>query len=135
MRRHGEKLKEQNVIEDPDDLKELYGWKLDRMVDDIMRVLQEGCSYCLQRIEATERRLGVVTLDILDPQKPPHYSTNVQWCCARCNSEKQRTPPDVWGARLSMWDRWRRHQGRVEDDPEAYGFLALKKKAEQSPMF
>jgi hypothetical protein len=135
MSRHAATLKERGVIEDQDDLQELYGWSLDRMIYDINRMLEEGCSYCLQKIDRTEQGLHVVTLDIFDPQKPPHYSTNVRWCCASCNSEKQRTSPDVWGARLSMWGRWRRHQIRVEADPEAYGFLALNKKAEQSQMF
>lgn len=135
MRRHAMKLKEKDLIKSQADLEELYGWSIDRMMEDIKRVLREGCSYCLQKIDVIEQGLGVVTLDILDPQNPPHYSTNVKWCCARCNSEKQRTPPDVWGARRSMWDRWRRHQDRVEGDPEAYGFLALTKKADRPPLF
>jgi hypothetical protein len=135
MSRHAARLKERAVIEDQSDLEELYGWSIDRMIEDINRMLREGCSYCLQKIGRTEQGLHVVTLDIFDPQKPPHYSTNVRWCCASCNSEKQRTSPDIWGARLSMWGRWRRHQVRVEDDPEEYGFLALNKKDEQSQMF
>jgi hypothetical protein len=135
MGRHSEKLMKEGMIKNGDDLEELYGWELERMIRDIRRTLKEGCSYCLQKIDAIEQGLGSLTLDIFDPKKLPHYSTNVHWCCARCNSEKQNTTPDVWGARLSMWDRWRRHQGRVEDDPEAYGFLALKKKAEQARIF
>jgi hypothetical protein len=135
MSRHAARLKERAVIEDQSDLEELYGWSIDRMIEDINRMLREGRSYCLQKIDRTEQGLHVVTLDIFDPQKPPHYSTNVRWCCASCNSEKQRTSPHIWGARLSMWGRWRRHRVRVEDDPEEYGFLALNKKAEQSQMF
>jgi hypothetical protein len=135
MSRHAARLIERGVIEDQDELEELYGWSLDQMIEDINRMLGEGCPYCLQKINRTEQGLQMVTLDIFDPQKPPHYSTNVRWCCASCNSEKQRIAPDVWGARLSMWGRWRRHQVRVKDDPEAYGFLALHKKTEQTQMF
>jgi hypothetical protein len=134
MSRHSVKLKAQGAIKAVSDLEEMYGWSLAKMIKDIKRVLEEGCAYCLQEFPS-EQGLGSVTLDIRNPRKPPHYSTNVQWCCARCNTEKQRTPPDVWGARLSMWERWRRHQDRVKDDPEAYGFLAWNTKEEQTRMF
>jgi hypothetical protein len=135
MSRHAERLKQRGVIEDQADLEELYGWSLDQMVEDIIRMLKEGCAYCLQKIDRTEQGVHVVTLEIFDPLKPPHYSTNVRWCCASCNSERQRISPDIWGARLSMWIRWRRHQIRVEENPETYGFLALNKKNEQSQLF
>ena len=135
MSRHGTDLKKRGVIKDRGDLEELYGWSLDEMVKDIKHVLKGGCSYCKQKIDMTERGLGAVTLDICDPRKSPHYSFNVKWCCARCNSEKRATPLDVWGVRLSMWDLWRRHRGRVEDDPEAYGFLAYEKATGQSSLF
>jgi len=133
-RRHGSRLKELGVIKDHGDLEEVYGWSLERMVEDIKHVIAEGCSYCLQPVSIAEHGLGVVTLDILNPQHQPHYSTNIQWCCARCNSEKQRTSPDVWGARRSMWRLWRLNQDRAEADPEAYGFLPLNSKADRSPM-
>jgi hypothetical protein len=135
LSRHGAKLKEEGKIKEQGDLEEFYGWSIDTMIKDIKHVLKEGCSYCRQGIDITEQGLGGITLDICDPQKPPHYSTNVEWCCARCNSEKQQTLRDVWGARLSMWDRWRRHRDRVDDDPAAYGFLTYEKAAGQSSLF
>jgi hypothetical protein len=133
MRRHGIKLQELGVIKDYDDLAKLYGWSPDRMVEDIKRVIKEGCSYCLQPVGIGAQGLGGVTLDILDPRYPPHYSTNIQWCCARCNSEKQRTSPDVWGARRSMWKLWRENRDRIEDNPEAFGFLPFRNGAEPPP--
>jgi hypothetical protein len=122
-RRHGAKLKELGMIKNEDDLEKVYGWSLDRMVDDIERIRERGCPYCLQSVE---RGLSMITLDILNTDQAPHYSTNVVWCCARCNSEKQRTPPDVWGARQSMWNLWRLNQIRLGTNPEEFGFLPFK---------
>jgi hypothetical protein len=130
-RRHGAKLKELGVIKDESDLEKVYGWSLDRMVDDIERVREKGCPYCLQQVE---RGLGIITLDILNADQAPHYSTNVVWCCARCNSEKQRTAPDVWGARQSMWNLWRNNQMRLGTNPEEFGFLPFRdNKADPPP--
>ena len=121
-RRHGVKLKQLGMIKCEDDLEEVYGWSLERMIDDIERVRETGCTYCLQPIE---RGLGMITLDILNAEQAPHYSTNVLWCCGKCNSEKQRTPPQVWGARQSMWNLWHRNQILLGTNPEEFGFLPL----------
>jgi hypothetical protein len=117
------KLKELGSIKEAEDLETLYGWSLDRMMDGIRQVITEGCPYCLQPVDVVGQGLGVVTIDILNVNQEPHYSTNVRWCCAACNSEKQRLSPDVWGTKLSMWNLWRRNQARLEDNPEEFGFL------------
>jgi hypothetical protein len=132
-RRHGLKLVEQGVIKHWDDLETLYGWSIDRMVDDIQRVIVNGCPYCLLSLNELGQDLAAITLDIRDPTQDPHYSANVEWCCAKCNSEKQRTSLSAWGAKRSMWERWCRHQALLEADPEKYGFLALDKEASSSP--
>jgi hypothetical protein len=124
-RRHGVKLKELGLIKDESDLERMYGWSLDRMIDDIERVRERGCPYCLQYVNRAEQGNLTITLDILNSNQAPHYSTNVIWCCSKCNSEKQRTPPDAWGARQSMWNLWRQNQIRLGVDPEAFGFLPL----------
>jgi len=133
--RHAVKLKRDRWIEHCDDLEEMYGWSLDEMVKGIKRVLNEGCPYCLEKVDPTERGLGVITLDIFNPQIPPDYLTNVVWCCAMCNSEKHKTSPEVWGARLSMWGRWRQHQRRVDDSPEEYGLFDWRVREEQGRLF
>lgn len=126
--RHALALNQKGIIADVDDLQEIYGWALDVMINDIRRMIENGCPYCLQKVDVAKQGLGVVTLDILNADYAPHYSTNVRWCCTRCNSEKQRLSPAVWGARRSMWELWRRHQIRVESHPEEYGFLTLSDK-------
>jgi hypothetical protein len=122
-RRHGARLKELGLIKNENDLDEVYGWSLDQMIGDIARVIEHGCPYCLQMVDVAEHGLGAVTVDILDVDQSPHYSTNVRWCCMRCNSEKQRTPTAVWGARKSMWALWRMNLDRLGTSPEIFGFL------------
>ena len=125
-RRHGAKLKQLGMIKKEGDLEEIYGWSLDQMINDIEHIREKGCPYCLQPVDIIEQGLGAITLDILNANLQPHYSTNVVWCCAGCNSEKQRTSPEVWGARQSMLRLWRRNQVQSGIDPEAFGRLALK---------
>ena len=132
--RHGAKLTERGVIKSAGELEELYGWSLERMVDDIERVIERGCPYCLQPMTMAKQGLAIVTLDILNADRAPHYSTNIVWCCSACNSARQRTSPDVWEARRSMWNRWRLNQIRLGADPDAFGFLSFSDtKAEQQP--
>jgi hypothetical protein len=123
-RRHGNRLAEQGMIRARDDLEEVYGWDVDKMVEDIKRVIREGCEYCTFPL-ISEDGYGGITVDILNPDLRPHYVTNVRWCCSRCNSEKQRVSPEVWGARRVMWEQWRRNIDRREADPEAFGLLDL----------
>lgn len=132
-RRHGVRLKELGRIKNQGDLEEIYGWSIERMIDDIKRVITGGCPYCLQSVDIAGQGLRVVTIDILNTDLGPHYSTNVRWCCDKCNSEKQRLSPAVWGARRSMWELWHRHQKRLEDNPEAFGFLSFASKEDPSP--
>lgn len=122
-RRHGLKLKTLGIIKREIDLEEMYGWSVDRMVDDIERVIAKGCPYCLQPIGTSAQALGTVTIDILNADQAPHYSTNIVWCCARCNGEKQRISSEIWGARQSMWNRWYLNQSRLGVNPEDFGFL------------
>jgi hypothetical protein len=87
-RRHGANLKELGRIKDKGDLEEVFGWSLDRMISDIQRIMDKGCPYCLQPVNTADEGFGIITLDILNADQAPHYSTNVVWCCARCNSRK-----------------------------------------------
>jgi hypothetical protein len=100
-----------------------YDWDTDQMAHDIEHASQNGCPYCWQLFSTMEGGLKNITLDIVDPRLPPYYRTNVRWCCNTCNREKQRTPPDLWGAKLSMWKLWRENQQKLMTDPEALGFL------------
>jgi hypothetical protein len=127
-RRQGAKLKGLGLLSNEDDLEQLYGWSIERMAQDIHRVRETGCPYCLQPVNTAEHGLGIITLDIINADKPPHYSTNVLWCCARCNAEKQRVSNDTWGARQSMWNLWRLNQIRLGIDPDSFGLVLLNER-------
>lgn len=90
-----------------DDFARRYGWKLEQMAHDIEHAMGNGCPYCWQAFAEMEHGLADCTLDIVNPGQLPYYRTNIRWCCKTCNTEKARTPPDLWGAKLQAWERWR----------------------------
>lgn len=106
-RRHAKKFVERDIIKSQDELAQYYGWDIDQMTHDIEHASTNGCPYCHQPFSDMAYGLSDLTLDIVDPEKPPYYTTNVRWVCATCNMEKQRTPPSQWGAKLVSWQRWR----------------------------
>jgi len=130
-RRHGKRLQELGVIRKRDDLETVFGWSLDKMVDDIKRTIGEGCPYCTLPV-VSEDDFGRVTLEILNPDHSPYYATNVRWCCSSCNAEKHRLSTDDWGARQTMWRRWRLNEARRESDPLAFAFLASNRHEEKT---
>jgi hypothetical protein len=110
-------------IESSEDFYRTYDWSLDQMAHDIEHASKNGCPYCWQLFSTMPHGLGDMTLDIVDRRLPPYYTTNVRWVCATCNKEKQRTAPDLWGAKLAMWKLWRENQTKMMTDPEELGFL------------
>lgn len=87
---------------------ERFGWDVDQMAHDAEHAHSNGCPYCFRPFAEMANGPRDVTLDIVDPEAKPYYQTNVRWCCATCNTEKQRTPPELWGAKLAAWRRWRK---------------------------
>lgn len=114
---HARKFIERGIIQDANDLKRLYGWDISQMAHDIAHSFKNGCPYCRNKFSDMEGGLHSVSLDIVNPVSPPYYETNVRWVCLTCNKEKQRTPPDVWGARLQDWKHWREWQTSIESNP------------------
>jgi len=85
-----------------------FGWDVAQMAHDIEHAHKNGCPYCRQSFAEMAHGLADVSFDVIDPSKPPYYRTNVRPCCLTCNREKNRTAPDLWGAKLQAWERWRR---------------------------
>ena len=84
-----------------------YGWNVFDMAHDILHASLNGCPYCRREFSSMPGGLAAVSLDVLNPEIPPFYSTNVEWCCPTCNKEKQRTPPGRWARKMLMWARHR----------------------------
>ena len=59
-----------------------------------------------------------VTMDIIDPEKPPHLEINAQPCCQTCNREKSNTSPELWARKLRAWAEWEAHQRTRTAPPE-----------------
>jgi len=114
---HADKFIQAGKAESRREFAELYGWDIGQMSHDIEHAYGNGCPYCHQSFAEMGHGLSDVTLDIIDTEKPPYYTTNVRWVCATCNKEKQRTPPELWGAKLIAWEKWRQQQERIKNNP------------------
>jgi hypothetical protein len=95
-------------ITSPQQFGDRMGWDIDQMAHDIEHAHANGCPYCRESFASMAHGLADVSFDVIDPEKPPYYRTNVRPCCRTCNSEKKHTPPDLWGAKLQAWEKWRR---------------------------
>jgi hypothetical protein len=116
---HADKYVKRNMADSRNDFAQRYGWDLDQMAHDIKHAHANGCPYCHQMFFEMEHGLADVTLDIINPDLPPYYETNARWVCMTCNREKQKTSPDLWGAKLQCWKQWREHQEKLKADPFA----------------
>jgi hypothetical protein len=89
-----------------DVLKARYGWHAEEMQHDAEHAWENGCPYCRKPFKSMPRGLGELTVDIVDPKLPPHYTTNTKYVCNTCNKQKQRTPPELWARKLIAWRQW-----------------------------
>ena len=85
-----------------------YGWKFSRLLKDAQRAYEHSCAYCERKFAEMGYALADLTLDIVNPDAPPFYITNVRWVCATCNRQKNRTPSAQWAARRVWWDAWKK---------------------------
>lgn len=132
---HTPKLVARGLIQSAHELITRYGWNAQEMAHDIEHAFGNGCPYCCEKFATMPHGLGDVTLDIVDPTKPPYYKTNVRWVCTTCNRAKSRTPPEIWSEKLSMWAEWRRRQEDMRDDPWFGTLFAGQEVAGQQAMF
>jgi hypothetical protein len=95
------------------DFQSKFGWDIGRMLHDLGHAYVNGCPYCTERFMEMGHGLADITLDICDPRQSLFYSINTRWICQTCNRKKGRVPPELWGAQLTAWERWRRHQEQL----------------------
>jgi len=115
--RHADRFIKGGLAESRQEFAERFGWDVHQMAHDIEHGYANSCPYCHEAFAEMGHGLSDITLDIVDPEKPPYYTTNVKWICATDNKEKQRTPPEHWGAKLAAWDMWRKQQQKLNTDP------------------
>ena len=95
------------------DLVSSFGWNASRMVDDLTHAAAGKCPYCQKPIDDPL----AYTFDILDPQKPPHYASNVRICCLECNISKNKMSPEAWAERIDCWNKYREYLERLKSNP------------------
>jgi hypothetical protein len=107
---HAVKYVKQGLAANKGDFVRRYRWDAKRMAYEIQHAHENTCAYCWQPYAEMEHGLADVTLDIVNPQEPPWYGLNTQWCCQTCNREKQRLSPEDWTKRRICWDAWHSNQ-------------------------
>lgn len=117
--RHAARFIKDGLAESRQEFADRFGWGVHQMAHDIEHSHANSCPYCHRPFSEMPGDLSAITLDIVDPEKKPYYTTNVRWICSTCNKEKQRTPPEHWGARLAAWNIWRKQQQKLSVDPFA----------------
>lgn len=93
-----------------------FGWKPELIAHDLEHAYANCCGYCDGRYDEMANGLADLTLDIVNPEDPPYYRTNVSPCCLTCNREKGRTPPHLFAAKRTGWERWRRNHAAWPED-------------------
>ena len=132
---HAPKLQARGVIVSAEELVTRYGWRATEMAHDIDHAFKNGCPYCCEKFATMPHGLGDVTLDIVDPARPPYYKTNVKWVCTTCNRAKSRTPPELWAEKLAAWAEWRRINEERQRDPWHGTLFAGQDLSDQTRMF
>ena len=109
----------------PIDFAKRYGWNVERMVYDVLHGLENTCCYCWDRYERMGHGLDDITLDVVDRDREPYYSTNVKWCCRTCNSEKATMTPEQWARRCDFWRQYMPWRERIKAE-QTYGLPLFK---------
>lgn len=117
IRRHGDKFVKLGYASSLEEFINKYGWFAERVAHDMKHAHSNGCPYCEKPFAQMLHGLQDLTLDIIDPEKEPYYTTNVKVVCHTCNMAKQRTPPDKWAQYLLYHKDWERRQARIRTDP------------------
>lgn len=95
------------------DFAERFGWHHKRMADDLDHARTGICPYCRDRITD----LRSLTFDVIDPTKPPTYSSNVRICCLKCNVQKKTMSQEAWAERLDTWEKYREWIEKLKNNP------------------
>jgi len=116
---HAPKFLRKGIIQTREELKEVYGWDIPIMAHDIEHAFANNCPACNKPFKKMANGLQEVSIDITDPNRPPHYGLNTRWICQTCNKKKAKTPYEQY-AREAQWRRkWERRRKELENNPWA----------------
>ena len=105
----------------------LYGWDTVRIAHILKHAFDNTCPYCRETYAGMPNSQWQVSVDIIDPSKPPFLETNTQPCCQTCNREKSDMPPELWARRLRCWAEWETWQKTRSPLPVQLGMFTLMK--------
>jgi hypothetical protein len=88
------------------DLVDRYGWDPKQIAHEAKHAYANGCPYCQFPFETMGHGIADLSIDIVNPDSPPWYTTNTKFCCVSCNREKHRTPPELWSRLCVAWKQW-----------------------------
>jgi hypothetical protein len=95
----------------------LYGWDTIRIAHILKHAFDNTCPYCREAYAGMPNSQWQVSVDIIDPTKPPFLETNTQPCCQTCNREKSDMPPELWARRLRCWAEYEAWQKTRSPQP------------------
>lgn len=107
---HARKFVKKGILQVAEELTTVFGWDPKALAHDFEFAYNNGCAYCRRKYSTMGHGLSDLTIDILDPDALPYYSTNTKLCCSTCNKEKGQTPPHLWAAKLIEWAKWEARQ-------------------------
>jgi hypothetical protein len=76
------------------------------MAVDAAQAYAGTCPYCYASFEAMGHGLQDLTLDVVDPGRPPYYRTNTRWVCQTCNRKKGALSPADFESDREVFERW-----------------------------
>lgn len=117
LRRHTKKFIRLGIATNMAEFVEQFGWNVERIARDFQRAYESRCGYCDRPFGDMGHGLSDITLDIVNPDEPPFYTTNTRLVCQTCNRQKGCTPPHLWAQKLLCWAKWKVRQAQLRTTP------------------
>jgi hypothetical protein len=117
LRRHGERYIKQGLVNSIQDFAEKFGWDINKIEHQLRHDYSNGCLECGDPYAAMGHGLYDITVDIINPSNAPYWGINTRLICQTCNRKKGKTAPDIWAKRRSCWNKWKRRQALIEQNP------------------
>jgi hypothetical protein len=93
-----------------------FDWSAKQLAHDYGHAMKNGCPYCNWPFATMPgfADLSCLTVDVIDPNKPPHYKTNVKIVCDTCNGQKGDMTPEEYAAYLATQAEYDENQRELK---------------------
>lgn len=86
----------------PQEFVDNFGWETAKVAHMMQHDYENSCSYCHHLFKNMGHGLRDITLDVIHPELPPYFQTNVIPVCQTCNSSKGKRDGTSFGLHLQM---------------------------------